>query len=88
MYVLLCYSVQRAQWGRRGQSSAYQEFFSPRVLAVMESILVCILCLPLPSLHLFDFYEIFLLLVIINFVVESKIIYKSTYYFPDYKYEN
>ena len=27
--------------------------------------LVSVLCLPLPSLHLFDFYEIFLLLVII-----------------------
>ena len=30
-----------------------------RVLAVVESILVCVLCFPLPSLHLFDFYEIF-----------------------------
>ena len=31
----------------------------------MESILVCALCLPLPSLHLFNFYETFILHVYI-----------------------
>ena len=30
---------------------------------IIMSILVSVLCLPLPSLHAFDFYEIFLLLV-------------------------
>ena len=32
---------------------------------VSVSTLVSVLCLPLPSLHSFDFYEIFLLLVYI-----------------------
>ena len=31
-----------------------------RVLAVMESMHACVLRLPLPSLYLFDFYEIFI----------------------------
>ena len=33
------------------------------VLAVIVFILVCVPCLPLPSAHITDFYEIFLLLV-------------------------
>ena len=47
--------------------------------AVMESILlVCGLCLPLPSLHLCDFYEIFLLLVCVHFY-ESMQFSRSPY---------
>ena len=33
----------------------------------MESMLVCVLCLPLPSLHLFDFYEIFFYYLFVSF---------------------
>ena len=31
---------------------------------IVMSTLISVLCLPLPSLHILDFYEIFLLLVI------------------------
>ena len=37
----------------------------------MESILACVLCLPLPSPHLFDFYEIFFITCIVLIYVQS-----------------
>ena len=51
-----------------------------RVLAVMESILVCVLCLPLPSLHLSDFFETFKLLILFgSFFMKSVYVCNTQY---------